>query len=90
MHEFLQSTPAQAVIWVAVLLTIGSVCLYLVKWIRQWGEVDSEISPNELLTRFRGMQDEGDISQSEFKRIKSVLGEKLQHDLGSSDAEGDG
>jgi hypothetical protein len=36
------------------------------------------------------MQDEGDISQSEFKRIKSVLGERLQHDLGSSDAEGDG
>jgi hypothetical protein len=89
MHEFLQSTPAQAVIWVAVLLTIGCVGLYIIKWIRQWGDAESETSPNELLTRFRGMQDEGDISQSEFKQIKSVLGEKLQHELDSNDAEGD-
>jgi hypothetical protein len=90
MREFLQSTPAQAVIWVAVLLTIGCVGVYVIKQIRQWGDTNSEISPNELLTRFRGMQDEGDISQSEFKRIKSVLGEKLQHELESNDAEGNG
>ena len=90
MHEFLQSTPAQAVMWFAALLTIGSLGLYIVKLIRQWGDTDTESSSNELLTRFRGMHDEGDISQTEFKRIKLVLGGKLQHKLESNDAEGDG
>ena len=90
MYEFLQSTPAQSVIWFAALLTIGSLGLYIVKLIRQWGDTDDESSSNELLTRFRGMHDEGDISQIEFKRIKSVLGGKLQHELESNDAEDDG
>ena len=90
MQEFLQSTPAQAVVWITALLAIGFVGLYLVKLIRQWSDTDSESSSNELLTRFRGMQDEGDISQTEFKRIKSVLGGKLRHESESNDAEGDG
>ena len=90
MHEFLQTTPAQAVIWVAALLTIGCLGLYIVKTIRQWGDTGDETSSNELLTRFRGMHDEGDISQTEFKRIKSLLGGKLQHELESNDAEEDG
>jgi hypothetical protein len=89
MQQFLQSTPAQAVIWVAALLTLGSVGLYLIKSIRQWSDTEGESSPNELLTHFRGMHDEGDISQTEFKRIKSVLGGKLQHDLNSNDTDGD-
>ena len=90
MLEFIHSTPAQAVIWVAALLTIGCLGAYVIKWIRQWGDTDSETSPNELLTHFRGMQDEGDISQTEFKRIKSVLGGKFHSESESNDAEGDG
>jgi hypothetical protein len=42
-----------------------------------------------MLTGFREMQSEGDISQTEFKRIKSVLGGRLQSELESNNAEED-
>jgi hypothetical protein len=43
-----------------------------------------------LLSDFRHLHDQGDLSQAEFQRIKSLLGEKLQNDLESKDAENTG
>jgi hypothetical protein len=42
-----------------------------------------------LLTGFRDLHDQGRLSPAEFRRIKSVLGEKLQDELSSEDAEGE-
>lgn len=89
MFEFLQSTPAQAVLWVTALLVLCAIGTYVVMRFRgRSGE--SRRSSSELLTGFRDLRDEGDISGTEFQRIKSVLGQKLQEELKSSDAEGEG
>jgi uncharacterized membrane protein len=90
MQEFLRSTPAQAVIWVAVLSIVSCIAIYVVKRIREDNEADDEATSNQMLTRFRGMHDDGEITQTEFKRIKSVLGGRLQQELDSNDSEGDG
>jgi len=89
MFEFLQSTPAQAVLWIAVLLVLCAIGAYVVMWFRERSG-KSRASSSELLTGFRELREEGDISGTEFRNIKSVLGQKLQEELKSSDAEGDG
>ena len=93
MQEFLRSTPAQAVIWVTLLLFVIAVGLYVVQRVRGVGESEAP-SPNDLLTGFRDMQDGGRLSSDEFRQIKTILGRKLQDGTESDapesgDSEGD-
>ena len=89
MQEFLRSTPAQAVIWVTVLIVLCMVAVYVVKWFRNRHD-SGQPRPSEWLTGFREMSEQGGLTPDEFRQIKSVLGTKLQHDLDSKDTEGDG
>ena len=49
---------------------------------------DVQPSANELLTNFREMHHRGDIKDTEFRNIKTVLGVKLQQELNGSVGEG--
>ncbi|MCU0736104.1 MAG: hypothetical protein MUF20_11390 [Methylotetracoccus sp.] len=89
MAEFLRSTPAQVVIWTAVLAAISVVAVYLVLAFRGLQRDDGK-SASDLLTEFRDLHDSGGLSQAEFKKIKSVLGEKLQDELGSGSSDDSG
>jgi len=89
MLEFLRTTPAQAVIWVTVLIVLCMVGFYIVKWFRNRNDKDKP-SASELLTDFREMSEEGGLTPEEFRQVKAVLGTKLQHQMESKDAEGDG
>ena len=50
------------------------------------GEVQQ--SANDLLTNFRELHHRGDIADTEFRNIKTVLGVKLQQELSGSVGEG--
>ena len=89
MFEFLQSTSAQAVLWVTALLVLCAIGAYVVIWFRDRSG-NTRATSSDLLTDFRELREEGDISGTEFKKITSVLGQKLQDELKSSDAEGEG
>ena len=89
MQEFLQSAPAQAVIWIATLIALCSVGVYLIKVVRERSDSGGQLSASDMLTGFREMHNEGDISQTEFKRIKSVLGGRLHDEVESNNAGGD-
>jgi len=89
MLEFLRSTPAQAVIWVSVLIVLCTVGAYVVKWVRNRHGSD-EPPASELLTDFREMSEHGEITPQEFRQIKAVLGTKLQPKGESKNTEGDG
>ena len=80
MQEFLSTPTAKAVIWVAVLLIILAVAYYLLRRFRDRIDDDRQTA-SELLTNFREMRHEGDISEKEFRTIKTVLGQKLQEEL---------
>ena len=45
-------------------------------------------SANEMLTNFRDLHHQGDIDDSEFRTIKTVLGTKIQEELKDKDNEG--
>ena len=92
MLEFLRSTPAQAVIWVTVLIALCAVGVYIIRWIRN-REDNSQPRASEWLTGFREMSEHGEITPQEFRQIKAVLGTKLgtklQRKGESKDTEGD-
>ena len=87
MKAFLLSTPAQIVIWTAVLLVLMAVGWYVVRSFRDRIS-DDQLSANQLLTNFRELHQQGDISDAEFRTIKTVLGEKLQQELKGTDGTG--
>lgn len=89
MAEFLFSPAAQAVIWTSVLVALIIVGIYFVLGFRRW-QHDDRVSANRLLTEFRNLRDSGSVSPSEFKNIKSVLGAKLQDELGSDETDNSG
>ena len=89
MLDFLRSTPAQATIWGTVLIMLCLIGVFVVKRFRD--RVDREgPSPSDLLSEFRGLREDGEITPQEFRQIKAVLGTKLQQSLGARDAEDDG
>jgi uncharacterized protein YpuA (DUF1002 family) len=85
--EFLSTREAQAVLWMAVLAVLLMAAYYLVQKLRD-RTGDDHLTSNELLTNFREMEREGDISEAEFRTIKTVLGERLQSEIKDSSDEG--
>jgi hypothetical protein len=87
MKHFLMSTPAQLMIWLSVLAILVVIGGYMVGRFR--GRADHvQQSANQLLTNFRELHHRGDIADTEFRNIKTVLGMKLQQELNGSVGEG--
>ena len=70
-----------------VLLVLMAVGWYVVRSFRDRIS-DDQLSANQLLTNFRELHQQGDISDAEFRTIKTVLGEKLQQELKGTDGTG--
>ncbi|MCA9175657.1 MAG: hypothetical protein KDB14_14330 [Planctomycetales bacterium] len=88
-REFLNSTQAQVVTWMTVLLILLVVAYYLVKRFRDQSG-DDRSTANDMLTNFREMREQGDISEFEFRRLKTVLGDQLVEELTESTDAGKG
>ncbi len=80
MLEFLATPPAQAVLSVATLIALMVFGYYLVRRFGGRAGDDEQVS-SELLTNFREMHHQGDISDDEYRNIKTVLGAELQGQL---------
>ena len=86
MLEYLRTSPAQAVIWVAVLLIITIIAIYFV---RNWRDrVNKEDTTSDHLTKFRELRHRGVLREKEFRTIKTALGKKLQEEVKSDGNEG--
>ncbi len=84
MRDFLLTPHAQAVIWSTVLLIVIVIAVFIVGRLRDRMDND-RLASNELLTNFRELHLQGDIEDSEFRDIKSVLGTKLKRELNDED-----
>ena len=79
-QEFLNSTQAQVVTGLTILLVLLVVAYYIVQRFRDQSD-DDQPGANEMLTNFREMREQGDISEFEFRRLKTVLGDQLKEEL---------
>jgi uncharacterized membrane protein len=87
MLPFLSTTVAQVVIWTTALLMLTAVGYYVVRRFRDRTD-DDRLTANQMLTKYRELQHRGDISDAEYRTIKTVLGEKLQQELNNSESDG--
>ncbi len=80
MVEFLQSGPAQAVIWTALGAMLLGLGVYLLKKFRD-RTVNDQPAASEMLTTFREVHARGGLSDREFRTIKARLGDQIQAEL---------
>lgn len=75
MLDWLSQTPVQAVLSVLVLLALCTGAYFLLAKLRESNNNTQPVT-EELLKNFEEMRQEGDISDLEYRNIRSVLGEK--------------
>ena len=84
MMEFLLQPIPQVVIWSTVLVIVILTSIYVVKKFRD--QIDEDMpGPIEHMSFFREIYDEGDITETEFRTIKTVLSEQLEGALNDPD-----
>ena len=82
--EFLLQPIPQVVIWSTVLVIVILTSIYVVKKFRD--QIDEDMpGPIEHMSFFREIYDEGDITETEFRTIKTVLSEQLEGALNDPD-----
>ncbi len=80
MTEFFEDSIVQLVIWLAVFSALVAVAAYVVMRMRAEA-VQNEPVASELLSKFRDIRGQGDLSEEEFRTIKTTLTEQLQDEL---------
>ena len=87
MTEILQSPEARLVLWLtigAILLALG---LYAVSKVREGNDEKGE-GAHELLTNFRELHSQGELSDDEYRTIKTMLAARVQQELKGKGDEG--
>ena len=87
MNSVSAETFSQVLIWLAVLVGMIVIAVVLVRRFRGQSAEDQQADA-ALLTKFQEMKHEGDISDAEYRTIKSVLGAKLQREVKGSNSKG--
>ncbi len=80
MLDFLVSSTGQAILMTSLLVIIIILGVLVVARFRNFND-DDQPTASELLTNFQELHDEGDISEAEFRKLKTVLSDKLRHEL---------
>jgi len=80
IDRLLESSPQELVLWTAILAVVAAVAVYVIGKVR--GEtVQQEPGASELLSKFRELHSRGELSDAEFRTIKTTLAAKLQEEL---------
>ncbi len=75
------------VIWLTVVAMLVAVAVYASKKIRA-ESVQQEPTASDLLSKFRDLHSEGDLSDSEFRTIKTTLATRLKAEIKDNDETG--
>ena len=80
VDEFFASPLTQITILLAVLAVLVAAGVYIVGRFRGGSEKDQPTA-SELMTNFRELHSQGDLSEQEYRNIKTLLAERLQNEL---------
>ena len=87
MWDFLQTPVAQLIISLAVLAILVVIGVYVVLRFRGFSD-DDRPSAQDTFTNFREMHEQGDISDAEFRKLKTVLGKQMEEELNNTGDKG--
>ena len=77
MFDLLQHPLGQASLWLAVVMFLLGVGVFAVRKLRERIDED-EVGASDVLSNFREMHQQGDLSDAEFRTIKTSLGAQFQ------------
>ena len=80
MNQLSAETIAQLMLWLSLLLGVLIIAVLVVQKFRG-GTADKGSMAKEALANFQEMRERGDISDADYRKIKSVLGAQLQGEL---------
>ena len=80
LAELLRDHCLDLALGVGVLLLITLAGFYLMRRLRDRAGGD-ENHPNQLMTKFREMHSRGDLDETEYRTIKTVLATEFQNEL---------
>ena len=87
MNQLSADTLIQLVMWIGVLMGLIVLATVVVQTLRG-RTAKGQPSESDLLTKFQEMRREGDIDETEYRTIKSMLVERLQTELKDSGESG--
>ncbi len=87
MDRFGQSGPEWLVLWLAALAILVTVAWYVIGNIHP-KSIQKERKTNECLSKFRESHSKGELTDEEFRTIKTTLAAQLQDELSDNDETG--
>jgi uncharacterized membrane protein len=84
---FLQTKEAQIVLALTGMTMVVLVGYYIVSKVRS-NLHDQETPPTEMISNFRELHSQGELSDEEYRTIKTMLGARLQAELKEKEKEG--
>jgi uncharacterized membrane protein len=87
MLRLLQTREAQIIIWLAVLAVLVAVAVYVVRKFRDLA-AGQQNQGSELMSNFRELHSQGDLTDEEFRTIKNKLAGRMQDELKRSEDKG--
>jgi len=80
MERLWHASAEHLVIWLALLAMLVAVVVYVIGKVR--GEpAQQEPTASDLISKFREMHSKGELSDAEFRTIKTTLADELQKEL---------
>ena len=87
MAEFLDSNVARLVIAITVVAMLSAVGWYIVSKFRGGSDQERHIS-SEMLTNLQEMRQQGDVTEEEFRTIKTHLSARLKDEFKDNKQQG--
>ena len=87
MEEFLARPLVHAGLLFAAIAVLTALGAFVVARFRG-GKGDDQPSTSELLSKFRELHDQGELSDEEFRSIKANLAQRLEAELKSTEGQG--
>jgi uncharacterized membrane protein len=84
MAEFLSSPLAAVVFLLALTAALVAIGVYVIGRVRKEFK-RSEPGASQWMTKFRDLHAKGELSDEEFRTIKALLADRLQHELSDTD-----
>ncbi len=80
MRQWLTIPGAEVVFWLSALAIMLAIAYFVIGKIRT-ESVQQEPGASEMLSKFRDLHSQGDLSETEFRTIKTTLAARLQDEL---------
>jgi uncharacterized membrane protein len=80
MQRLLEAEPEQLVLWIAGLAMLLAVVIYVIDKVRAT-PAQHEPAASEMISKFRESHSRGELSDEEFRTIKTTLQAQLREEL---------